>query len=251
MAEKKDDDGGFIGFIIVAITVMVLGVTLLTPLGMILGIISYIVLYVFLDNYFIRRNKEFLRGFSIFISAVFFYFLAYYFGETYYGLSIYKLSWTIVDNGITLMFDNSINVGIKYIWDSYGVLPLIVIICWVIGGASITTLLLTTLHGFGHSDIKKIKRGLLVSEFKKNIQPRKFKSLDIKTEAIGISFRTGKKAFLTSKMFNQMVLALGTTGSGKTEMLKNIYARNILNGLACIVVDGKPDNDNINYLLES
>ena len=94
-------------------------------------------------------------------------------------------------------------------------------------------------------NLQDVKNGGAKSQYKNSV---KSKSLDIKTGAIGVSFKDNGTFYIKDKMLNEMLLALGTTGSGKTVFFRNLYARCILLKQAAIVVDGKPDNENIEYL---
>lgn len=65
---------------------------------------------------------------------------------------------------------------------------------------------------------------------------------------LGVSRYTGKPAVIPDHFVNQIVLVLGTTGSGKTITLRRFYGRAIRQGYPLIVVDGKPTEENVNWL---
>src|SRR5205085_497921 len=67
---------------------------------------------------------------------------------------------------------------------------------------------------------------------------------------LGVSKYTGKFLTILDKDINQVMLVLGTTGGGKTVTLRRFYQRAIVKGYPLIIVDGKPDEANIQYLQE-
>lgn len=79
---------------------------------------------------------------------------------------------------------------------------------------------------------------------------KKLSEKDYDGTVLGVSKYTGKYSVIPDQDINQVLLVLGTTGSGKTITLRRFYQRAITKGYPLIVVDGKPDNDNINWLMK-
>ena len=67
---------------------------------------------------------------------------------------------------------------------------------------------------------------------------------------LGVSKYTGKYSVIADQDINQVLLVLGTTGSGKTITLRRFYQRAITKGYPLIVIDGKPDAENIKWLMK-
>ena len=65
---------------------------------------------------------------------------------------------------------------------------------------------------------------------------------------LGVSKYTGDAVSINDRDVNQCALVLGTTGSGKTVTLRRFYQRAITKGYPLIIIDGKPDDENINWL---
>lgn len=65
---------------------------------------------------------------------------------------------------------------------------------------------------------------------------------------LGISKYTGEKVVIPDFYINQIALALGTTGSGKTITLRRFYQRAMIQGYPLIIVDGKPTDENVTWL---
>ncbi len=65
---------------------------------------------------------------------------------------------------------------------------------------------------------------------------------------LGVSRHTGRYVTMPDRDINQVVLVLGTTGGGKTITLRRFYQRALTKGYPLIIVDGKPDEANIQYL---
>lgn len=97
-------------------------------------------------------------------------------------------------------------------------------------------------------NIKKSKfdvKGSKVS-MKYDVMPSsKLSKVNILKEHIGVSYSDYSIVSITQKMLNKMMLFIGSTGSGKSETLRNLYNRWILKKQFSIIVDGKPDADNI------
>lgn len=88
-----------------------------------------------------------------------------------------------------------------------------------------------------------------------DISPAKIKDLldnlrdkDFAGTAIGVSKNSGRYVVIEDKVVNQIVLVLGTTGGGKTITLRRFYNRAITRGYPLIIIDGKPTDENINWV---
>ena len=65
---------------------------------------------------------------------------------------------------------------------------------------------------------------------------------------LGLSYKSLKKVLVPDKWLNQMILILGTTGSGKTVTIWRFFVRAIKGDFPLIVVDGKPTKENTEWL---
>lgn len=86
----------------------------------------------------------------------------------------------------------------------------------------------------------------------KNIEKAlsKIRDEDHDGTVLGISKYTGQCSIIPDRDINQVLLVLGTTGSGKTITLRRFYKRAIMKGYPLIIVDGKPDAENIKWLTQ-
>ena len=67
---------------------------------------------------------------------------------------------------------------------------------------------------------------------------------------IGVSQTSGQYLVIPDKDINQIGLVLGTTGGGKTITLRRFYKRAIAKGYPLIIVDGKPSEENVTWVME-
>lgn len=65
---------------------------------------------------------------------------------------------------------------------------------------------------------------------------------------LGLSKLTGKPVIVPDYFINQILLVLGTTGGGKTITLRRFYQRAAYQHYPLIVVDGKPTDENVEWL---
>lgn len=65
---------------------------------------------------------------------------------------------------------------------------------------------------------------------------------------LGASKYTGDYLVIPDQVVNQVMLVLGTTGGGKTITLRRFYKRAITRGYPLVIVDGKPDQENIAWI---
>lgn len=65
---------------------------------------------------------------------------------------------------------------------------------------------------------------------------------------LGVSKYTGDYLIIPDRVVNQVMFVLGTTGGGKTITLRRFYKRAITQGYPLVIVDGKPDEENIEWL---
>ena len=104
--------------------------------------------------------------------------------------------------------------------------------------------------------MKAMKKGIhpdTMKELDDKVINKKLKNLRDGQElgtVLGISKYSGECSTVPDKDVNQVVMVLGTTGSGKTITLRRFYQRAITQGYPLIVVDGKPDVDNIAWLMK-
>ena len=130
--------------------------------------------------------------------------------------------------------------------------PFLLCIAGTIGGAGVTIVIFRGLFLLQYprdTALQKIKKGYKnKSGYSEVISDKNLKKADITKDAIGVSYKNFKPIEVTDKMLNRMLFAIGTNGAGKTVLLRNLYARCIIFNKACIVVDGKPDRKNIEFL---
>ncbi len=87
-----------------------------------------------------------------------------------------------------------------------------------------------------------------LSEKKINKAMQQLEHVEANGVLLGVSTFTAKPVVLPDHYVNQIVMVLGTTGSGKTVTLQRFYDRAIKQGHPLIVIDGKPTQDNISWL---
>lgn len=89
-------------------------------------------------------------------------------------------------------------------------------------------------------------------EVKGKLLNKKLKNLsdeNMHGTVLGVSKYSGKPVIVPDRHINQVALVLGTTGSGKTITLRRFYQRAMMKSYPLIVVDGKPDDSNIEWLM--
>lgn len=104
--------------------------------------------------------------------------------------------------------------------------------------------------------MKALQKGSLQSDVKElNDQAitralKKLNDFHSNGTVLGVSKYSGNPVVVPDRFINQVALVLGTTGSGKTVTLQRFYQRAMLQGYPLIVVDGKPDEKNINWIMQ-
>lgn len=103
--------------------------------------------------------------------------------------------------------------------------------------------------------LKELKEGvqsdtLEVSDKKIEMALKHLREQDYDGTVLGVSKYSGNYLVIPDRDINQVVLVLGTTGGGKTVTLRRFYQRALAKGYPLIIVDGKPDDSNINGLMK-
>ncbi|MBK2273998.1 type IV secretion system DNA-binding domain-containing protein, partial [Francisella philomiragia] len=117
----------------------------------------------------------------------------------------------------------------------------------IYGGAGMTVLVFNAIYDLCYTKSAELGQVARYSTNKTTPKAKKIASVNLEKDEIGVDTKK-QKIKLDNKQINQMLLGLGTTGVGKTVFFRNLYARHIMKNEPCIVIDGKPDDENINYL---
>ena len=250
MADNKNDDsGGWIVVLAIVVCAFLFILKLVTFIGAIIGVVVWLLVYVFFNGYFYTKQRQQARVFSILGVGLFCYLVltfkytpaeyTEYFSWLWANITSdfnYYGFWTTLTSNLS---------DYEHIGD-FGVFSWFTFVL----GACMTCFILRFLQYCmgGKKGIRAVKDGQISNPFNKVVKPAHFKKVEVRKGAIGVSFKDLGIRYLSDKMLNEMFLALGTTGAGKTILLRNLYARNIMLNNACIVIDGKPDPKNIRFL---
>lgn len=96
--------------------------------------------------------------------------------------------------------------------------------------------------GIHHNYLKEVKEKV-INKALKNLRDDNYNGT-----VLGVSKYSGEYVVISDRDINQVVLVLGTTGGGKTVTLRRFYQRALMKGYPLIIVDGKPDDVNIEWL---
>lgn len=110
-------------------------------------------------------------------------------------------------------------------------------------------------------EMRALQRGeRLTSLGSESRQVRSFKPLtgslsqlretDYDGTLLGLSVLNRQVVVVPDVAVNQLVLVLGTTGGGKTVSLRRFYQRALSQGYPLIIVDGKPTEENVEWVTE-
>lgn len=129
---------------------------------------------------------------------------------------------------------------------------------YLIGAPLLASALMYTVRSLFNSPHRQalysLSKGILphvkeLSDKKINKKLSKLKDENFDGTLLGLSKKTGKAVSVEDKDVNQMVLVLGTTGSGKTITLQRFYKRAIRKGYPLIIVTGKPTQEEVAFIM--
>ncbi len=119
--------------------------------------------------------------------------------------------------------------------------------------ASILQLLQQLTQSTHAIELKRLSRGEFLSKSKANEKRvqralKRCRPNDQQGILLGVSTKTYKPIMIPDYYINQILLVLGTTGSGKTVTLEQFACYAIRKGYPLILIDGKPTQENVRNL---
>ncbi|MHB1949748.1 MAG: type IV secretory system conjugative DNA transfer family protein [Gammaproteobacteria bacterium] len=123
----------------------------------------------------------------------------------------------------------------------------------VAGGLSLIDLIPNNPHKLAMTALRNgiiSNESIEISENEIDQALSKLKDENFDGTVLGVSKYTSAYSVISDRDINQVIMVLGTTGAGKTITLRRFYQRAIIQGYPLIIVDGKPDEGNITWLMQ-
>lgn len=122
----------------------------------------------------------------------------------------------------------------------------------IAGVLGVIDLIINNPHEKMMKDLQKGIHSDRLAEVSERVVNRALKKLNhdnYNGTVLGVSKYNGQSVVIPDRDINQVMLILGTTGSGKTMTQRRFYNRGVIKGYPQIILDGKPDNANIEWLM--
>lgn len=175
----------------------------------------------------------------------------YYYHVPMNSIEIIKDGWQANTIWWRALFSGNVRTSLTWLWGHernylLGVPPMLASVM------SIINLIPTNHHATSLQDLHKGKLNKPHEISNRKMKQAIIRAMKAKQAGtlLGISKYNGAPIVIPDRDINQVMLILGTTGSGKTITMRRFYQRAISHGYPLLVVDGKPDDDNIAWLMQ-
>jgi len=212
-------------------------------IGIIMSIISNIIIYLFYGH---KEVRVYIKTYLL--CTIFFFLIFFIKLNIFYDFKIINIwSWGI--ENIKYIYKNHNNDDVLYIFipKTKEIIYYNISIAFAILSLSNFIFYRFCKTNQIFKSVKALKKGNIILKKDKITQSKLYEICKNKVnplkDEIGVDVNNGKPFVFNDYLLKYILLILGKTGAGKTELLKNFYYRTIQRKLPLIIVNAKPDKD--------